>query len=94
MFLQHQPFREGAPGVWTVPVGERQGNNLLAMEGLSEERAHYRSPQSAQRGQGGPADTNGPKCKSSVAMNHHFQCEFKKKNYKVRQLLLKIFYHK
>ena len=67
------------PGVWTVPVGERQGNNLLAMKGLSEERAHYRSPQSAQRGQGGPADTNGPKCKSSVAMNHHFQCELKKK---------------
>ena len=51
MFLQHQPFREGTPGVWTVPVEERQGNNLLAMKGLSEERADYQSPQSAQRGQ-------------------------------------------
>ena len=57
VFLQHQPFREGAPGVWTVPVGERQGNNLLALKGLSEECAHYLSPQSAQTGQGGPADT-------------------------------------
>ena len=60
VFLQHQAFREGAPGVWTVPVGKRQGNNLLAIKGLREERADYRSPQSAQRGPGGPADTSGP----------------------------------
>ena len=68
MFLQHQPFREGTPGVWTVPVEERQGNNLLAVKGLSEERADYQSPQSAERAQGGLADTNGPKQKSGVAM--------------------------
>lgn len=22
VFLQHQPFREGTPGVWAVPVGQ------------------------------------------------------------------------
>ena len=91
VFLQHQAFREGAPGVWTVPVGKRQGNNLLAIKGLREERADYRSPQSAQRGPGGPADTSGPKCKSGVAMNHHFQCELKKKKFKSAAAIVKIF---
>lgn len=30
MFLQHQPFRKGAPGVWAVPVEQRQGGHLPA----------------------------------------------------------------
>ena len=56
MFLQHQPFRKGAPRVWAVPVGQRQGGNPPAekyptLKNTLSTEGTFASQHYAQRGQ-------------------------------------------
>lgn len=80
MLLQHQPFRKGAPGVWAVPVEQRQGGNLSAGEEptLKSPLIAERAPPANRTLRGVPMshmNTSSPKSNSDVARYRFPICE-------------------